>query len=224
LQRELGSANSLAAKIRQRAAKAKTDDSAPHLRRPEEVFLNEYAIPCLFRELQRQCGLSPQDACTALLSENHKYLNGVSSTTPARSIQHRHPFDKTLAPSARQVIEHWRSGKSNALRQACPDIALRAPCPFTIVFEGRYFEAGSPDKAAAELVRNIYQAFFYRALPRVPGKGTRPPWDYEYGCLLACDASPSGALIEAWNSIPHSVQKGFWDGANVYVMVVRGET
>lgn len=224
LQRDLGSVKSLAAQIRHRAARAKSDDSAPHLRRPEEVFLNEYAIPRLFQELQTKCGLSAEDACTALLSENHKYLKGVSSTTPARSKQHSTPFDKTLAPNALQVIEHWRSGKSNALRQACPDFALRVPSPFKIVFEGKYFEAGSPKKAAAELVKNIYQAFFYRALPRVPGKGTRPPWDYEYACLLACDASPSGFLLEAWDSIPKSVQQGFWEGANVYVMVLRGET
>lgn len=222
LQRDLDPVESLAARIRQRVAFAKRDDSTPHLRRPEEVFLNEYAIPCLSRELQSgQTRLSREEACTALLSENHKYLKGVSSTTPARSKRHGHPFDKTFAPNARTVIEHWRSGKSNALRQACPDFALRAPCPFTIVFEGKYFEAGSPDKAAAELVRNVYQACFYRGLPRVPGNGARPPWDYEYACLLACDASPSSALVEAWKSIPKSVRQGFWDGANVYVMVVQ---
>lgn len=221
LLRDLGSVESLAAKIRHRAATAKSDDSAPHLRRPEEVFLNEYAIPRLFQELQTHLGLSAEDARTALLSENHKHMKSMSSTTPARSV--RHPFDKTFAPSARQVIEHWRSGKSNALRQACPDFALRSPCHFSIVFEGKYFEAGSRELAAAELVKNIYQAFFYRALPRVPGSYNRPAWDYEYACLLACDASSSGVLLEAWNSIPQAVQQGFWEGANVYVMVVRGE-
>lgn len=219
LQRDLRSVESLATKIRERVAAAKGDDSAPHLRRTEEVFLNEYAIPRLFEELQTQHGLSTEDARTALLSENHRHMKPMSSTTPARSV--RHPFDKTFAPNARQVIEHWRSGKANALRQACPDFALRAPCRFSIVFEGKYFDAGSRDMAAAELVKHIYQAFFYRALPRVAGSGSRPSWDYEYACLLACDASPSGVLLEAWNSIPQAVQQGFWEGANVYVMVVR---
>jgi hypothetical protein len=222
LRRDLGCSEVLAARIRERATAAKADASVPHLRRPEEVFLNELAVPRLFKELQTQLGLSSDEARTALLSENHKHMKSMCSTTPARSV--RHPFDKSLAPNAREVIEHWRSGRSNALRQSCPDFALRAPCPFSIVFEGKYFDEGSRDKAAAELVRNIYQTFFYRALPRVPGSGNRPPWDYEYACLVACDASPGGVLLEAWNSIPQAVQRGFWEGANVYVMVVRGET
>jgi hypothetical protein len=220
LRRDLGSTEVLAARVRQRAAAAKADAAVPHLRRPEEVFLNELAVPRLFQELQSQLGLSADQACTALLSENHKHMKSMCSTTPARTV--RHPFDKSFAPNARDVIEHWRSGKSNALRQSCPDFALRAPCPFSIVFEGKYFDAGTRDKAAAELVKNIYQAFFYRALPIVPVSDTRPPWDYEFACLLACDASPSGVLLEAWNSIPQAVQRGFWEGANVYVMVVRG--
>ena len=93
------------------------------------------------------------------------------------------------------------------------------------MFEGKYFDHGSPAKAEAELVENIYQAFFYRALPMVPGNANRPAWDYEFACLLACDASPDGALLNAWNKIPPNVREGFrfWEGANVFIMVVRGE-
>jgi len=93
LQRELGSANSLAAKIRQRAAKAKTDDSAPHLRRPEEVFLNEYAIPCLFRELQRQCGLSPRRL--------HRFAVGESQVLEWRVLDNARTLH-TAPPPVRQ--------------------------------------------------------------------------------------------------------------------------
>jgi hypothetical protein len=222
LQQAISSVASFSTSIRQRAAAAKNDAASPHLRRPEEVFLNEHAVPCLSRELQTQLKLRSDAACAALLSENYAHMEGICSTTPARTVPH--PFDKTLAPNATAVIDHWRSGKSNALRQSCPDFALRPPCPFKIVFEGKYFDAGSSEKAATDLVRCIYQAFFYRALPPVPAKGERAAWDYDYACLLACDASPNGSLLGAWKSIPTSVREGFWEGASVYVMVLRGGT
>ena len=97
----------------------------------------------------------------------------------------------------------------------------------TIVFEGKYFEKGGIAVAQRELVSQTYQAFFYRALPHVPGKASggkiSPAWDYDYACLLAYDASEEGALKAAWDSLPSKVKGGFWDGASVYVMIVRGQ-
>lgn len=217
LEQDLPDPAYLRAEIRRVASSA---DSEPHMRKPEEAFLNTYVIPCLFRQLQSQCGLSEQEAKAALLSENYRHLQSFCSGSPARS--ERHPFDKTLAPDPSKIMMQWKSGKSNALRQSCPDFALRDPCPYTIVFEGKYFEQGSTEKAEADLVRNIYQAFFYRALPKITSNTTRPPWDYEFSCCLACDASLDGALRRAWDSLDSTVQAGFWNGANVYVMVLRG--
>jgi hypothetical protein len=165
--------------------------------------------------------LNEKEARAALLSENFRHLPQICSGTPAR--KDRHPFDKTLAPGPREVMAHWRSGKANALRQSCPDFALRFPCPFSIVFEGKYFEQGSAAKAESELVNNIYQAFFYRSLPKVESIKTRPSWDYEFSSLLVCDASLDGTLKKAWDSLDPAVQAGFWNGANVYVMVIRSE-
>jgi hypothetical protein len=72
-------------------------------------------------------------------------------------------------------------------------------------------------------VTGIYQAFFYGALPFVEAAKHRPAWDYDYACLLAYDGSPKGSLMAAWNSVNDATQKGFWKGAGVYVMIVRGE-
>jgi hypothetical protein len=50
---------------------------------------------------------------------------------------------------------------------------------------------------------------------------------YEYACLLAFDASPGGTLHQSWESLPATVKRGFWEGANVYSMILRtnaGET
>jgi hypothetical protein len=73
-----------------------------------------------------------------------------------------------------------------------------------------------------ELATNIYQAFFYRGLPYVPPKKSSPAWDYEFACLLAYDASDAGSLRQAWNGLDTEVKNCFWDGANVYVMILRG--
>jgi hypothetical protein len=222
LTEDLPDLESLRKTVRDIAKQAKGSEILPHMRRPEEAFLNTYAIPRLSKELQAACGLNMAEAREAILSENFRHIKELSSASPARKT--RHPFDKKFASSAALVMSQWRSEKSNALRQSCPDFALRAPCPFTIVFEGKYFEEGSVTKAESELVSSIYQAFFYRALPKVEGLKARPPWDYEFSCLLVCDASRDGNLLNAWESIGQEVQKGFWAGANVYVMVVRSGT
>jgi hypothetical protein len=119
-------------------------------------------------------------------------------------------------------MRQWKSGRTNALKQSCPDIAIREPFPFKIVFEGKYFGKGNRVQAETALVTSVYQAFFYRALPYVPPHKTRPPWDYEYSCLLAYDASDDGSLQAAWKELPDTVRQGFWNGANIYVMILRG--
>lgn len=218
---DLAAVNSFSSTVRKRASAAKIDDTAPHLRRPEEVFINHYALPRLFQELQSKLALSSENARAALLCENYRYLPAMCSGSPARAV--RHPFDKTFAPDPSTVLANWSSGKANALRQSCPDLALRAPCPFSVVFEAKYFDKGSSTKAGADLVRSIYQAFFYRSLPSIDSRDQRPSWNYEFACLLACDASVDGALLAAWRQIPQAVRDGFWDGANLFVLLVRGE-
>jgi hypothetical protein len=108
------------------------------------------------------------------------------------------------------------------LTQSCPDFALRKPFAHSIVFEGKYFARGSKEYAARQLVADLYQAFFYRGLPSVEAtKRGHPEWDYDYACLLAFDASPAGSLKDAWDSLGSSVKKSFWEGANIFVMIIR---
>jgi hypothetical protein len=154
------------------------------------------------------------------LAEGYRNFTDLSSGTPARTV--KHPFSKLLSASAKDVAEKWREGKAQSLTQACPDFALRDPFPHKIVFEGKYFERGSFDKASRDLATDIYQAFFYRGLPYVPSKGSRAAWDYDFACLLAYDASLDRTLKSAWESLSHEVRKGFWEGANVYVMILAG--
>jgi len=71
------------------------------------------------------------------------------------------------------------------------------------------------------LIDGVYEAAHYRGLPKVPSKSTgEPEWDYDFGCLLAYDASDGGTLEAAWKSVRN--KSAFWGGGNIYVMIIRG--
>jgi hypothetical protein len=116
----------------------------------------------------------------------------------------------------------WRETMDRLAANQWPSLREIRTFPHSIVFEGKYFANGSTGDASRELVSDIYQAFFYRGLPRVEAsKRGHPKWDYDYACLLAYDASPNGTLLNAWDALPPSVKRCFWDGANIYVMILR---
>jgi hypothetical protein len=208
--------------IRKTTLESKTDSGRDYLRLPESAFLNLFAIPALHKFISNQSGMNSLKASEVLLSEYKRLRPRYCSGPPIRTM--KHPFRKVMGVKPSTIMQQWMSGRDNALTQSSPDICIRAPFPFTILFEGKYFEKGGPEKAATELVTAIYQAFFYRGLPYVASRNGGPTWDYEFACMLASDTSEQGSLRGAWERIPSAVKKGFWDGANIYIMIVRGKT
>lgn len=206
--------------IRKIVALAKRDDRQKHLRLPEAAFLNTFVVPTLFEQLQIQGGLTAEQTGDALLNEYHHTMPDTSHGSPIYPL--RHPFRKILGASPESIYRAWRNPpKGDGLTQSAPDFALRAPFPHSIVFEGKYFPAGSAANAAKQLTMDLYQAFFYRGLPRAePKRKGRAAWDYDYACLLAFDASRDGTLLAAWNNLGPKVRKSFWDTANIYVMIL----
>jgi hypothetical protein len=182
--------------------------------------LNQFVVPVLSKAIRDHQDMDDATAALSLLSEYRRMRPHYCSGTPART--QRHPFQKLMGITPKAIFEQWKSGRDTALTRSCPDIATREPFPFKIVFEGKYFESGGMEKAQAELVTSIYQAFFYRALPYVPSRKKGPAWDYDYACMLAGDVSVEGNLKGAWEKLPSAVKSGFWEGANIYVMIVRG--
>lgn len=206
--------------IRSTVAKAKTDDKQKHLRLPEAAFLNGKALPILF-DLLKAHGLSGEQAQQALLNEYYRTTPDISRQSPIR--WERHPFRKVLGASASEIYQGWTNPeKGYGLTQSCPDFSLRDPFPHSILFEGKYFPRGSVEFAQRQLVTNIYQAFFYRGLPRLAATKKRQEWNYNYACLMAYDASPKGTLAAAWTALPLQTRRSFWEGANLYVMILRG--
>ena len=187
---------------------------------PEDAFLSGHVIPKLFDSMAKYNGMDATKARQALLSEYTTLRKEkICSDTPAR--RQKHPFAKIMGASPATIMRQWTSGRDNALTQSCPDFATRDPFPFKIVFEGKYFRKGGANIATRELVSSIYQAFFYRGLPYDGSKKNGPVWDYEFACMLAGDASEEGSLQRAWEALPSKVKRGFWEGANIYVMIVR---
>jgi len=207
---------------RAKAAARRTADR--HSSFAEGAFLNTYVLGSIHTFLTSELRFSSDDARRALLSESYRAHSKFASASPVRP--GAHPLRKVIGASAREVIEIWRgrSGVNPLARNSCPDLALRAPSPYRTVFEAKYHTNPSATSAEAELAKNIYQAFFYLALPRLPATTKHSAWDYEFACVLAYDATPDGSLLQAWKSLRDSVKAACWSGANVYVMILRGSS
>ena len=206
----------------EKAKSASRRTAARHSTFAEGAFLNTYVTGQIHKFLMCELGLTAEDARRALLSESYRSQPRLASGSPVRP--GAHPFRKVIAASPRKIIEIWRGrgGVNPLARNSCPDLALRTPVPYRTVFEAKYHSRGSTTSAEAELVKNIYQAFFYLALPHLPESKGHAAWDYEFACVLAYDATSEGTMLRAWESLPNSVRSACWSGANVYVMILRG--
>jgi hypothetical protein len=207
--------------IRRKVAAAKLEDKQKHLRLPEAAFINAFVIPPLFEHLKSEMGLSETDARTSLLNEYHKNMPETSSGSPIFPL--RGPFKKALGSSASSIYQGWKSPmKGDGLTQCAPDFALRKPFPHSILFEGKFYASGSLELGEKQLAKNIYEAFFYRGLPRTNATMKKhSDWNYDYACLLAFDASDKGTLRQAWENLSLKIRKSFWEGGNTYVMILR---
>jgi len=192
-----------------------------HKRFPEGALLNEFITPNIHRYLIEKCGLSEEQACKAVLSESFRNLSGIASASPSRL--EPHPFQKIVGVKPKDIIATWRGEKkTQPITRSCPDMALRYPSPHTVIFEGKYFPSGGMNAAETALITDLYQAFFYLGLSPHPETETHPAWEYEYSCLIAYDASEKSSLKESWLALDTAVKKAFWNGANIYVMILSG--
>jgi hypothetical protein len=197
---------------------SKSGVSHRHMAFPEGAFLNCYLLPALHQFLSMHDGMDAATAREALLSESYRQMRRYASGTPARGS--KHPFSKAVGISAPSIVRKWKG--TNALSQSCPDLALRAPFPYHTVFEGKYFWRGSFAAAETALASDIYEAFFYRGLANLEATKIHPAWNYDYACVLAYDATQEGMLARAWNALRPKIGKGCWEGAGIYVMILRG--
>jgi hypothetical protein len=87
---------------------------------------------------------------------------------------------------------------------------------------GQILRRGGLGAAESALAADIYQAFFYRGLARLPAIKKKAGWDYDYACVLAYDGTEDGALSRAWNGLRPKIGRGCWEGAGIYVMILPG--
>lgn len=208
--------------VRRTMTAAREDAAQKHLKTPEAAFLNRFVVPVLFEQIRHHSKLTIPQAREALLNEYHHCMPDFSLRSPSR--HEKHAFKKVVGASPESIYRAWTDSAGGlGLTRSCPDFAVTDPFPHRIVFEGKYFARGSKKYAESELVKDLYQAFFYRGLPYLDATKRHPEWNYDYACLLAFDSSPNGSLKTAWNGLDRAVRKSFWESANIYVMILGGE-
>jgi hypothetical protein len=156
----------------------------------------------------------------ALLVEGYEHYPDITLGSPQRGLEH--PFGKRLGATTFSTMARWKSGR--LFGGSFPDMALRKPFPYRTVFECKFFPDGDVGAGERALVAGVYEVFYYLGLPKVPKRSTYAAWDYDFGCLLAGDASDEGSLYSAWKRVRGTVGSGFWDSANIYVMILRGNS
>lgn len=192
----------------------------------EVTFLNKLVVPLLSEHMQTVPGIGKAEALQSLVGDNRNSIIEYCSGNAARPLDH--PFEKKFGEKPGDIMNRWKGeGKSQSmngkppktLKAAWPDFAFRPPFPHKIIFEGKYFPGGNAENA---LVEAVYEACFYLGLPFVPAMREKPAWDYKFACLIAYDASENGRLKTAWDCV--IPKAAFWENANVYVMVLGGNT
>ena len=182
---------------------------------PESAFIGEYVLPNIEGFLQRQAddgqrGGDPLKIIRVGFPAPEKYSSSGFAFFPG------HPFGKVVG-KPEVMYRRWKEG-GVPLIQSWPDLTLLSP--YRTLFECKYFNRVLKSPARIQLVTDLYQTFFYRALPLLPPKNKHAGWDYEYACYLAYDATVDGWLSQAWNGLPEKVRNSFWEQANIFVMIL----
>lgn len=208
-----------AAAMKERMANIATQGTSPSQIR-ENIFLY-HILPLVSDYMQTIAGIGPSEARQSMLCEYHAKVPTLASGNCFRRLGH--PFRKTPGLSINQIAQTWiKSPGVLPLNQAFPDFGFRSPFPYKIVFDAKYFTQNSEAAAYKALVEGSYEAMFYRGLPQTPPTVEGDAgWDFEFGCLLAYDASTAGILKKAWKAV--TAKQNFWDGANIYIMIISGQ-
>ena len=218
MENELNKRLPAAAAMRMLISKLSEDGNSPSKIR-ENIFLY-YVLPVIHEYMQTLPNIGPDEARKSILCEYHGKVPNIASGNPFRRAGH--PFQKSVGLNAENIIQRWMKPVSVLPpNQAFPDFGFRSPFPYKIVFDAKYFTQSSEAAARKALVDGTYEVMFYRGLPMEPPSSPEDPgWDYEFGCLLAYDASDNGSLASAWDAV--QCKQTFWDGGNIFVMILHG--
>lgn len=130
----------------------------------------------------------------------------TSDASPIRA--RKHPFRKVIGLDAQAIYRRWTNPADGlGLSQSAPDFAVREPCPHSILFEGKYFSEGGYEQAASELVKALYEAFFYRGLP-----SRRTLISSSYGRLArsACQPAAAAGRVQCSRGLASKRRRSYW--------------
>lgn len=184
----------------------------------ENLFLYPFALPLIVSYLEEVEKMDRDSVINSLKGEYYNKFPQFLSGNARRFAGH--PLDKKYGKKIADIISDWRKTPgSEPLNRAHPDLCFTGPFPHKIVCDVKFFDDESLSAAEQALVEGVYEVFYYRSLPNNSFKHPQSEWTYDYGCLLAYDASAGSWLRRAWDSIVS--KRLFWDDANIYVMICR---
>jgi hypothetical protein len=176
----------------------------------ENIWLYFVALSEVHQALCKTFNLTEKEARRALGGEYHAKFPEFLGHNPFR--QHGHVLPKSKQANSSIVMKWLGDGNKLPLFQSFPDLAIAEPAPCRIVFDAKYYVTGDPQKA---LLNGVEEVAYYRGLPRTREGGSL----YDFGCLLAYDASEKGELWRLWQEIGNKDQ--FWNSANIQPIILR---
>jgi len=178
--------------------------------RREEVFTRDFLCPALkdfFYPYSSDLDLSDSGIQSGLGTEGYANANGFSFT-PAR--ERRHLFTKSEIVSS-TVPSSWTDAGKPTRKQACPDFAIRAPLPFSLIGEVKFFKSESTNTALKQLYDAARQAVFY--LGAFGGS-------YKDALIVVADASKTHAFSKGIDMLNPEIHKRFGEETNIYLSVI----
>ena len=175
----------------------------------ENIWLYFCCLQDIFDTVVDLFRLSPEDARKAIGGEYHSKFPNFMGHNPFRQIGHCLPKS---GKSTSCIYNKWQGHKRLPIFQSYPDLAIKDPAPVRIVFDAKYFTGGDAELALVEGMRELA---YYRGLPKSGEGGSL----YDFGCLLAYDASKDGALFKKWHSIED--KDFFWRSSNIKPIILR---
>jgi hypothetical protein len=192
----------------------------------ENIFLYHVALPEIVQYMKSLPGVDDSVIRQSLRGEYFDKFPHLFSGNTRRKQGHpfskEYPFENNLEKKLDAIMEKWKTKKSSgySANESYPDLCITQPFPFKIAFDAKYVKENNLKAAERQLVKGVYEVVHYRGQPAAsPEYAATTRWGYDYGCLLAYDASEDGLFQQAWSSV--GSKRLFWDDAHVFVMVLR---
>ncbi len=182
--------------------------------RNEEVFTREFLCPTISRyfydEKRDSFNLTDHEIEQGLGTEGFQNCPGFGFTPASKA---RQLFTKSdIIQSTPPKSWFANSDKNISAFQACPDFAIGAPLPFSVVGEVKYVSGGSASSAVKGLYDAARQAMFYLGVYQNV---------YDAALLVVADGSPNHSFCAGLELIKPELLERFGEETGLYLATIK---